>query len=262
MKSIRKDIFTLLFEWFPCLSPLIENHGFVFGGCLREMWFAAATLKTRNAMYLYFRDGGDLDLHISEEDFRKNFGFHGKNKKYFFFFVYLLRMNTNFWGPALWISLHSITFNYPMKIDSRNKDHQERKKYTKELFENLQYTLPCKYCRESFKEFLKKEPIDKNLSGRGKLTRWLYRVHNLVNAKLRKQEFEAVESKFEELMKDIQSGKKRNAAAMKELEEFAAKTMITEEDPSFEEVCAKYEEQRAKCARPKDSTVVASCRAL
>ena len=171
-------------------------------------------------------------------------------------------MNSVFWGPGLWTFLHSVTFNYPTKIDPKNKEHQERKKYTKELFENLQYTLPCKYCRESFKEFLKKEPIERNLVGRGKLTRWLYRVHNLVNNKLRTQEFDAVESKFEELMKDIQSGKKNKSTAMKTLKEFTAKTMITEEDPSFDEVCAKYEEQRAKCARPKDSTVVASCRAL
>lgn len=171
-------------------------------------------------------------------------------------------MNTKFWGPGLWIGLHSITFNYPVKIDSKNREHRERKRYTKELFENLQFTLPCKYCRESFKDFLKQDPIGKNLSGRPNLTRWLYRIHNLVNAKLRKQELEAVESKFKALMKSVQSGKKTSEQAHDELEEFAAKTMITEADPTFEEVCAKYEAQRASCAKPKNKTVVASCRSL
>ena len=173
-------------------------------------------------------------------------------------------MNTKFWGPGEWVYLHTITFNYPETVDETDKDHIERRKYTKQQFEILQYTLPCKYCRRSFKKFLKKLPIDKHLKTRADLTLWLYRVHNMVNAKLRKQEFEAVEAKYDELVRAVESGKKRKRAAYAELKEFVAKNMITPEDPPFEEVCAKYEAQRATCNAPKTTaaTVMASCRTL
>jgi len=167
-------------------------------------------------------------------------------------------MNTRFWGPGAWEFLHTITFNYPELIDEKDEDHIERRKYTKRLFLDLQYTLPCKYCRQSFKEFLKQEPLEPNLKSRADLTMWLYRVHNLVNDKLRKQELEAVEKKFDELQSAIDAGEISAAKAYKELQSFAMKTMITEEDPTFADVCIKYEDQRASCAKTKSS--IASCR--
>ena len=44
--------------------------------------------------------------------------------------------------------------------------------------------LPCKYCRESYKEFVKKVPIDNYLNTRRDLCLWLYKIHNMVNRKL------------------------------------------------------------------------------
>lgn len=41
--------------------------------------------------------------------------------------------------------------------------------------------LPCRFCRESTAEFVKKHPL------RGDPGKWLYEIHNMVNAKLRKQ---------------------------------------------------------------------------
>ena len=167
-------------------------------------------------------------------------------------------MNTKFWGAPGWDFLHTITFNYPEKIDKSNKDDVERMKYTKRLFNDLQYTLPCKYCRQSYKEFLKQEPIEPNLDSRQAITHWFYRVHNLVNDKLRKQELEAVDKRTNELEADVSSGKLTSKQAHKILKEFVHRTMITEKDPQFSDVCAKYEAQRASCAKPKDG--IASCR--
>jgi hypothetical protein len=167
-------------------------------------------------------------------------------------------MNTKFWGPPGWEFLHAITFNYPEIIDLDCADDIERQKYTERLFNDLQYTLPCKYCRESFKGFLAKEPLKPNLGCRSDLTKWLYRVHNLVNDKLRKQEHEAVESRFAELSKDVDDGKISRQQALTTLKAFVKKTMITNKDPSFSEVCEKYEGQRAGCSKPKRG--IASCR--
>lgn len=171
-------------------------------------------------------------------------------------------MNTQFWGSGGWVFLHTITFNYPEVYNEKNAEHRERRKYTKQLFENLQYTLPCKYCRASFQKFLKKLPIDGNLKSRADLTFWLYQIHNMVNAKLRKQEEQAVQAKYDQLVNEVETHKKDKKVALSELEEFVVKTMITADDPSFEEICTKYEMQRAGCAKPKNSTVMASCRTI
>lgn len=167
-------------------------------------------------------------------------------------------MRTVKWGPGTWTFLHTVTFNYPEVIDNKDKEHRERQKYTERLFNDLQYTLPCKYCRESFKEFLKMEPLKPNLRCRADLTEWLYRIHNLVNDKLRKQELEAVEKRFQELSDDVDAGKITKTKAYQTLKTFVKKTMITENDPPFSEVCEKYEAMRASCAKPKNG--IASCR--
>ena len=48
---------------------------------------------------------------------------------------------TTIWGPVQWHMLHTISFNYPVAPTD-----QDRKHY-KEFILNMQYTLPCKYCR-------------------------------------------------------------------------------------------------------------------
>lgn len=171
-------------------------------------------------------------------------------------------MNTKYWGPGGWTFLHTITYNYPVKIDAANSEHQSLKKYTKQLFENLRHTLPCKYCRESFKKFLREHPIDSSLGSRRALTCWLYDVHNRVNDKLRRQEEECASAKLEALEAEVGKGTKSVAAAKKEFQEYVRKTMITGPDPTLEQVNAKYEAQRAKCgvATPNDKSKMASCR--
>ena len=58
-------------------------------------------------------------------------------------------MLTSVWGPAAWHLLHTISFNYPINPTIENK------KQYKEFVENLQYDLPCKYCRINLTNNLK-----------------------------------------------------------------------------------------------------------
>jgi hypothetical protein len=89
-------------------------------------------------------------------------------------------METTKWGKSLWISLHTISFNAP---DICNEE--ETKQYI--LFFNLiGNLLPCKYCRTSYKKFMKALPIEDYASDKMGLTYWLYIMHNLVNLKLDK----------------------------------------------------------------------------
>jgi hypothetical protein len=90
-------------------------------------------------------------------------------------------MQTSKWGPSTWIFLHSVTFNYPDNPTSENKKH------IYELFNNLRYTLPCKYCRESYDIFFKYIDLNEYLDDKMGLTYWLYTIHNIVNMKLGKK---------------------------------------------------------------------------
>jgi hypothetical protein len=60
-------------------------------------------------------------------------------------------------------------------------------KAMKEFFEALPFVLPCKYCRSNLVEHYEIHPIEDALRSQPALTRWLYEIHNLVNAKLRSQ---------------------------------------------------------------------------
>ena len=58
-------------------------------------------------------------------------------------------MNTQFWGPPGWELLHILTFNYPKNPTEKQKTEWEL------FFKSIGFVLPCKYCRESYKFFLK-----------------------------------------------------------------------------------------------------------
>jgi hypothetical protein len=90
-------------------------------------------------------------------------------------------MQTSKWGPSAWDYLHTLTFNYPEKPTDDNK------KYYYELFNNLKFTLPCKYCRESYSIFFKYININDYLDDRKGIIYWLYTIHNIVNYKLNKK---------------------------------------------------------------------------
>jgi len=55
-------------------------------------------------------------------------------------------MLTTVWGPSLWHSLHTMSFNYPVK-----PSNQDKKSYRNFIL-NLENVLPCKYCRMNLKK--------------------------------------------------------------------------------------------------------------
>jgi len=96
-------------------------------------------------------------------------------------------MQTSKWGPSAWNFLHTLTFNYPENPTDDNK------KYYYELFENLKFTLPCKYCRESYSIFFKYININSYLNDRMGITYWLFTIHNIVNYKLNKKKVDFID---------------------------------------------------------------------
>jgi hypothetical protein len=71
------------------------------------------------------------------------------------------------------------------------------------FFKNTGNVLPCKYCRESYKEYINEPSTRLNMNtmkSRETLTQWLYDIHNKVNDKLSVKErpsFEQVWKKYE-----------------------------------------------------------------
>jgi hypothetical protein len=90
-------------------------------------------------------------------------------------------MQTRVWGPAGWLFLHSIAQNYPWKPTEKQK-----KNYL-HFFRLLGNVLPCRYCRESYQEFIKLPETELKrsvMTSRLTLVTWLYNIHNKVNEKL------------------------------------------------------------------------------
>ena len=91
-------------------------------------------------------------------------------------------MLTTIWGPNMWHYLHTISFNYPVKPSN------EDKKNYKNLILNMQYTLPCKYCRINLKNNFKIHPLRLcHLQNRDKFSRYIYKLHEIVNKMLKKK---------------------------------------------------------------------------
>ena len=91
-------------------------------------------------------------------------------------------MLTAVWGPSIWHYLHTISFNYPIKPTPEQKH-----KY-KELILNMQYTLPCKYCRINIKNNFKVYPLKiKSMQSRATFSRYIYKLHEIVNKMLKKK---------------------------------------------------------------------------
>ena len=84
-------------------------------------------------------------------------------------------MDTRYWGPSGWRLLHLISFAASKGGTTPTLC---------EFFNTLPYVLPCKYCRKSLSEYMMKDPVECNKKN---IAKWLWRIHNDVNAKLRLQ---------------------------------------------------------------------------
>jgi hypothetical protein len=88
---------------------------------------------------------------------------------------------TSVWGPAAWLFLHTISFNYPVSPTDEQK-HQYRN-----FILSLQHVLPCRHCRENLSSNLKKVPLTmKHMKSRDTFSKYIYRLHEHINKMLGK----------------------------------------------------------------------------
>ena len=89
---------------------------------------------------------------------------------------------TTVWGPMMWSYLHTMSFNYPVNPTKEDKIHY------KEFIINLQYVLPCKFCRINLTKNFKKMPLTmKDMENRDTFSRYVYNLHETVNKMLKKK---------------------------------------------------------------------------
>jgi hypothetical protein len=104
-------------------------------------------------------------------------------------------MNQNIWGPHLWFSLHTISFNYPLKPSIEDKNNY------KNFFLNLQEVIPCSVCKKNYKRHLNEHPLEDYLDNRKSLVYWVIDMHNMVNAEIGKKilSYDIVIKKYEDV---------------------------------------------------------------
>lgn len=91
-------------------------------------------------------------------------------------------MLTSVWGPGLWHTLHTMSFNYPISPTAEDKTHY------REFILNLQYVLPCGKCRKNLKLNFKKLPLTiGDMESRDTFSRYIYNLHELINKMLGKK---------------------------------------------------------------------------
>jgi len=75
-----------------------------------------------------------------------------------------------------------MSFNYPVNPTSEDKKHY------RDYVLNLQYVLPCKYCRMNLKNNFKKKPLLMcHMANRETFSRYIYELHETVNKMLKKK---------------------------------------------------------------------------
>ena len=85
-----------------------------------------------------------------------------------------------------------MTFGYP------DRPSPEEQQAAVNLFESLQYLLPCPKCSDHFCQGLAENPVGQHVQSKEALSRWLVDFHNRVNQRLGKKHvpYETVAQKY------------------------------------------------------------------
>lgn len=124
------------------------------------------------------------------------------------FTIFIVRMSgggicTSNFGPPGWSHLHCVAHGFPTNPKEFDQENLLSIGTTANRYRNfftlVGDTLPCKFCRESYREFIANEPMD--TTSRETLTFWLWKIHNKVNDKLgvsyKNPSFEEVTARYE-----------------------------------------------------------------
>jgi FAD-linked sulfhydryl oxidase len=90
------------------------------------------------------------------------------------------------WGPPAWTFLHSVTMTYPEHPTAEDAENMEK------FLDSVGPILPCKLCRSKYHDYLAQHRPD--LRDRDHLVRWMIRLHNSINTRLKKPRLSMAEA--------------------------------------------------------------------
>lgn len=97
-------------------------------------------------------------------------------------------MNTVKWGPSGWDQHDPMAYRYDKVMKIVDKPQGLILSLIMKLYIcNEEHQLPCKYCRLSYHDYIREDTPDQELLPPTNLHKWMYKLHNKVNDKLRKQ---------------------------------------------------------------------------
>lgn len=89
------------------------------------------------------------------------------------------------WGNHVWITLHLLAYTY---------EYKEKERYIN-FIKNTAYILPCHMCVGHFKLILFRTNFEEVFSNRKRMIKWMNNIHNEVNRRLKKREYNLEECK-------------------------------------------------------------------
>jgi len=162
-------------------------------------------------------------------------------------------MLTTVWGPSLWHSLHTISFNYPVEPTKEDKKHY------RDFIHSLCYVIPCKYCRMNLRNNFKSLPLKmSDMKSRDTFSRYIYNLHELVNKMLKKRSgltYNDVRKRYEHFRARCNAGAPKDVWSKKTIKKHARATMKqstreqTRKNKKGEKGCTEplYAGSKAKC---------------
>ena len=92
----------------------------------------------------------------------------------------MTQLDPKVWGPHMWFFLHTTAMSYPLRPNAITK-----KKYY-EFIQNLPMFIPVESMSGEFAKLLDEYPVQPYLDTRDAFIRWVWFIHNKINAKLEK----------------------------------------------------------------------------
>lgn len=104
-------------------------------------------------------------------------------------------MLTTVWGPSMWHYLHTMSFNYPVRPNCKEKERYRN------FVLSLKHVLPCGKCRANLcKNFQKLPLLMSHMKSRATFSKYIYDLHEVINHMLNKKSgltYEQVKERYE-----------------------------------------------------------------
>lgn len=150
-------------------------------------------------------------------------------------------MLTYVWGPSLWHSLHTMSFNYPVKPTC------EDKKNYMDFVKSLKSVLPCRYCRENLTRNLKETNFDiSDMESRDTFSKYMFNLHNHINTMLGKKNILT----YEEVRERYENFRSRCAKKQKRIKKFKMAGANKKNLSANNKKCMKTIEKENGCTTP------------